>query len=77
MVNKDLQNKQLTKGNKINASVANTMAEENGKKPQITLTEAKKKARNSATKSTNDILVKDIYQNVSNLSDFFKNIIWA
>lgn len=38
----------------------------NGKKPiTITLNEAKRKARNSATKSTNEILVQDIYQNVS------------
>lgn len=70
MVNKELQNKQLTKGDKINATVSKTMAEDNGKKAQITLTEAKKKARNSATKSTNEI-VKDIYQNVSNFLDFF------
>lgn len=43
--------------------------DENGshKKSTITLNEAKRKARNSATKSTNEILVKDIYQNVSSL----------
>lgn len=42
-----------------------TTNDENGKKTTITLNEAKKKARNSATRSTNDVLVKDIYQNVS------------
>lgn len=55
MVNKDTQNK----------------TEENGKKSAITLNEAKKKARNSATRSNNDVLVKDIYQNVSEFIDFF------
>lgn len=45
--------------------------DENGKKSTITLTEAKKKARNSATKANNEGLVKDIYQNVSKwLGDF-------
>lgn len=58
MVNKDLKNKQQTK-------MGITQNDENGKKTAITLNEAKKKARNSATKSTNEVLVKDIYQNVS------------
>lgn len=58
MVNKDLQNKQQTK-------MGITQNDEHGKKTAITLNEAKKKARNSATKSTNEVLVKDIYQNVS------------
>lgn len=60
MVNKDTQNKQP-------ASTKVRTSEENGKKSTITLNEAKKKARNSATRSNNDILVKDIYQNVSKL----------
>lgn len=64
MVNKDLQNKQQSKAK---FGVVSTTTEDNGKKSTITLNEAKKKARNSATKSTNEILVKDIYQNVSNL----------
>ncbi|XP_055298370.1 histone deacetylase 6 isoform X3 [Sitodiplosis mosellana] len=61
MVNKDLQNKQQAQANNISAAA--TTAEGNGKKSQITLNEAKKKARNSATKSTHETLVKDIYQN--------------
>lgn len=58
MVNKEIQNKQKTK-------IGTTPNDENGKKSPITLNDAKKKARNSANKSTNDDLVKDIYQNVS------------
>lgn len=64
MVNKDLQAKA-----KISGTVP--IEDKNGKKTAITLNEAKKKARNSATKSTNEILVKDIYQNVSNIVEFF------
>lgn len=60
MVNKDIQSKQETK-----TKIGVTPNDENAKKPAITLNEAKKKARNSATKSTNEVLVKDIYQNVS------------
>lgn len=67
MVNKDLQNKQQAKAK---FGVVST-TEDNGKKSTITLNEAKKKARNSATKSTNEILVKDIYQNVSNFFGIF------
>lgn len=60
MVNKDLQ-KQQPNRTKMNT----TPNDENGKKSTITLNEVKKKARNSATRSSNEILVKDIYQNVS------------
>lgn len=59
MVNKDTQGQQQTKALKSNVMPSN------GKKPNITLNEAKKKGRNSSTKSTNDAVVKDIYQNVS------------
>lgn len=62
---KVIQNKQHEPKTKTNISTMNN--EENGKKSTITLDEAKRKARNSATKSTNEILVKDIYQNVSSL----------
>lgn len=61
MVNKDLNKKQTNK----TITMDITPNDENGKKTAITLNEAKKKARNSATKSTNEVLVKDIYQNVS------------
>lgn len=73
MVNKDLQNKQTNK-----TKIGPTTNDENGKKTTITLTEAKKKARNSATKSTNEVLVKDIYQNVSVFMrfDFFFHLNW-
>lgn len=66
MVNKDLQAKQAAKAN-----TAVTTNEENGKKTPITLNEAKKKARSSASKSTNEVLVKDIYQNVSTTHYYF------
>lgn len=65
MVNKDLQSKQQAK-----AKIGIVSSDDNGKKSTITLNEAKKKARNSATKSTNEIVVKDIYQNVSNFTEF-------
>lgn len=63
---------QSNKRQEFKTKTSNTIAtmnnEENGtKKSTITLNEAKRKARNSATKSTNEILVKDIYQNVSSL----------
>lgn len=66
MVNKDLQGKQTN-----NAAIGITTTDENGKKSTITLTEAKKKARNSGTKANNEVLVKDIYQNVSMAGVFF------
>lgn len=62
MVNKDTQSKPQTR-----AKVGVISTDENGKKPTITLNEAKKKARSSASRSTksDDVMVKDIYQNVS------------
>lgn len=65
-VNKNLPNnkRQELKAKTNNITTMNN-EENTNKKVSITLNEAKRKARSSATKSTNEILVKDIYQNVS------------
>lgn len=75
-VNKNIQNNKCAEPppkTKLNGTATMNNEQENGiKKPTITLNEAKRKARNSATKSTNEILVKDIYQNVSKMRSFIK-----
>lgn len=71
MVNKDIQNKEKSKPK---VGISN---DDDGKKTTISLNEAKKKARSCATKSNNEILVKDIYQNVSIVliqNKYLKNI---
>ncbi|XP_031628963.1 histone deacetylase 6 isoform X2 [Contarinia nasturtii] len=56
MVNKDIQSQQAK-------TMPSNELQATGKKPNITLNEVKKKARSSASKSTNETVVKDIYQN--------------